>query len=298
MRLSELERVLYPGEGIMKGDVLNYYYRIAETIMPHLRDRFALLRCWPEGISGEIHHRRLPEDRPAWVSAVAGGDATFPRPKLVVVDEPAVLAYLTEQTCITPFVSTSTVRAPHAPDRIVFDIDPPLSRPTAFHEVCSAARLVRSVTSGLGLAAFVMSTGSRGLHVHVPIVPGAEFPGVARFARRIAERACRLDPNRVAPSAEARGRDRCVISWERNRAGGVSVAPYALRALPGAPVATPLSWDELRATGPGPSSFDISTVFQRLARRGDPWKDIDRWARPLPDVYAAVPARSLEARTC
>jgi bifunctional non-homologous end joining protein LigD len=280
--LSHLDKVLYPDAGITKGDVVDYYDRIAGIMLPHAAGRFISMHRFPDGIEHEgFYHKEVPDYFPAWIRTgeVAKEDGSN---RQVVIDEPATLAYLAQQACLTPHIWLSRADAPRKPDRIVFDFDPSLPWRQAFSAVRWAARRLRELLDEIGLVSYVMTSGSRGLHVHVPIRPQEDFDDVKEFARDVAERLAEQHSDRLTTALpkDRRG-GRIFVDYLRNEYAQTTVAPYALRARPGAPVATPLDWDELGASGMGPRRYTVRNVFRRLSQKADPWSGIGRRARGL-----------------
>lgn len=281
--LSNLDKVLYPDAGITKGDVVEFYERIGDTMLPYVRDRFLSMHRWPDGIGGEgFYQKETPGWFPDWIRTreveKKGGTNCQ-----VVVEEPATLVYLAQQACLTPHVWLSRADRPRHPDRIVFDLDPPEgSWREAFDDVRRAARRVRAVLERIGLVPFVMTSGSSGLHVYVPIRRSHGFDEVKRVARDVAELLARRHPDRLTTEIRKTARKgRIFLDYLRNEYAQTAVAPYSLRARPGAPVATPLDWDELSASGMGPRRYTLENLFRRLGRKDDPWKGMARRARSL-----------------
>jgi bifunctional non-homologous end joining protein LigD len=288
IEIPDLCRVVYPGEDVMKGDVLHYYYRVAPAVMPHLHGRTLSLHPTrdvgrPEGASP------LPDESlPSWVREVAASGDADAAPTLVVADEPAVLGLLVQRSCITPYASLSRVESLGRPDRIVFDLNPPAICEEAYLEVCDAARSLGALILEHELAPFVMTSGSRGVHVHVPIYP-ERVEVASAFARSVAERLVAAHPCRIALAGHDRAGGKVTVDALPSARRSTFVAPYGLRARPGAPVATPLSWDELGAST-GPRDHTISSVFGRLSRRTDPWSDLNACARLLPSQATRLSA--------
>jgi bifunctional non-homologous end joining protein LigD len=165
----------------------------------------------------------------------------------------------------------------HYPDRMVFDLDPP---DDDFSLVAFAARTVKDNVEGLGYRAFVMTTGSRGLHVVIPLDRSADYDTVHEYARRLAERMAKEHPGRLTPEiAKEKRNGRLFLDYMRNTFGQTHVAPYSVRPKKGAPVATPVDWEELDSINS--QSFNIRNVFERLKKKGDPWREIDSYASPL-----------------
>ncbi len=283
VELSNTDKVLFPADGITKGDLIEYYRRVSDTLLPHAVDRPVSMQRFPDGIGTEgFYEKNLPGHFPDWVGTVRlpkveGGEMSW-----VVCQDAATLVYLANQAVVTLHVWTSRRDRPEAPDRIVFDLDPPGGGGGHFVLVKEGARALRALLEDLGLAPFVMTTGSRGLHVVVPVERRLEFDGVRDFARGVAELLTRRDPDRLTTAQrKAKRGGRLYLDYMRNGYGQTAVAPYSVRARPGAPVATPLEWDELGDGTLGPRRFSLRNIFRRLGRREDPWRKIDASARAL-----------------
>lgn len=286
--VSSLDKVYFPageaGHEITKGDVLDYYQRIAEIMLPHVRGRIISMHRWPDGIDGYgFYQKDVPEYFPGWIETVEvqkeGGTL-----QQVVIEGPATLVYLAQQACITPHVWLACAEPRRHPDRMVFDFDPDVDRwEDAFPDVRWAARKLKEELEAMGLAPYLMTSGSKGLHVWVPLDRSADFDTVRAFARGVAEKMAKAHSDRLTVEQRKNKREgRIFIDVLRNGYAQTAVAPYALRARPGAPVATPLDWDELGSSGMGPRKYTLRNVFRRLARKDDPWKDMEDDARALP----------------
>lgn len=274
LELSNLDKVLFPKDGYTKGEVIDFYQRIAETALPYYRDRALSMHRFPDGIGAEgFFQKNLPDYFPDWIDRVElpkeGGRITY-----MIADSPASLAYIANQGCITPHLALSRRDAPEHPDRLIFDLDPPGVGDFAL--VQQAAAWIREQLEELALPAFVMTTGSRGLHVVVPLDRSADFDAVRGFARDLAVALVRRHPDHltVEQRKDKRG-DRLFLDLLRNAYGQTAVAPYALRARQGAPVATPLTWEEALAPDRGPQDYTLKNIFRRLAQTEDPWQGID-----------------------
>jgi bifunctional non-homologous end joining protein LigD len=285
-------KVLFPADGISKGDLINYYRRIAPWMLPHLRGRAITMERYPDGIDqARIIQKSVPSYYPDWIETVkvkkAGGTVTH-----VVCNDEATLVYLANQACITPHIWLSRVDNLHYPDQMVFDLDPSSED---FEKVKATAQSFRKLLEQVALPAYVKTTGSRGLHVAVPLNREEDFDSVRAFARRLAEIVLNEDPRHRTMEArkEKRG-GRVFLDINRN-AYAQTVAPaYAVRPRPGAPVSTPLRWSELDQKGLRPDGVTIRTVFGRLEKSGDHWKDFYRRAislkaarRKLEEMYGA-----------
>ena len=279
VEIPDLSRVVYPGEDVLKGDVLHYYFRVAPVVMPHMRGRTLTLGRARDD-SERVDSPGTADDAvPGWVRVAASEEDGSPTS--VVADEPAVLAVLVQRSCFTPHASLSRVGTPRRPDRLVFDLNPPALCDEAYLEVCQAAHALGALILELGLVPFAMTSGSRGVHVHVPIHP-QRFEVVSSFARAVARQLVLANRCRLGHAGRDGASGKVTIDALPSAHRRTFVVPYGLRALPGAPVATPQSWGELGAAGTGPRDHTISSVFTRLARAGDPWRHIDGFARCLP----------------
>lgn len=286
VQLTNLDKVFFPYEGITKGDLVEYYERVAETLLPHVRDRPATLHRFPDGTGEDgFYQKEASEHFPAWIERARvekeDGQVTH-----VLIQDATTLVYLANQGTITPHVWLARADRPRQPDRLVFDLDPPEAGEEGFDLVLEGARAARALLESVGLVPFVTTTGSRGLHVVVPLRRERDVDQVRRFARRAAELLVDRDPDRftVAQRKEKRG-GRLLLDYMRNAYAQTAVSPYALRALPRAPVATPLEWDELADPQLDPRRYTIHNIFRRLGQKDDPWKEMGRHARSLAEPW-------------
>ncbi len=288
VEITHPDRVLFPDDGITKDDLVAYYRALAPAMIPYLKDRPANLERFPEGIAEPgFFQQAMPDYFPDWFPAATvskqGGRVKHP-----VIQTAAALVYVANQSCITPHVWLSRVDRLDRPDQMVLDLDP--SEGTA-GRVGDAARAVHELLDQLGLRAFVKTTGSRGYHVVVPLDRRADFAAVRRFANRVAGLLARRHPGLLTAEVRKESRDdRIYVDTQRNAYAHTAVPPYAVRARPGAPVATPISWEELDSPGMHPARFTIQDVPDRVARRADPWNG---WRRAIRSLSLAE--RRLEA---
>lgn len=283
IEIGNADKVFYPDAGITKGEVVGYYEQVAGAMLPHVHDRPVSMQRFPDGIAGEgFFQKDVPDYFPPWIATVAVGTETGKTVHHALIQNAATLVYLAEQACLTPHIWLSRADHLHHPDRVIFDLDPPDSD---FGRVREAAHAVRGLLEELGLPAFVMTTGSRGLHVVTPLDRRAGFDTVRAFARRAADLLARRHPDHLTTETRLDRRDRRLfLDYLRNAYAQTSVAPYALRAKPGAPVATPLEWSELDAKDMGSRRYTLRNLFRRLGQKSDPWADIDRHARSLAEA--------------
>jgi bifunctional non-homologous end joining protein LigD len=281
VRLTHPDKVLFPEDGITKRDLAEYYVRVAEVMVPHIRDRPLTQHRWPDGTSGQdFWHKQIPGYFPDWIRRVKVRTNKGPQEQVLGNDGPT-LAYLSNQNCITPHVWLSRKGRLAKPDLIIFDLDPASDRD--FAAVRAGARTLRGLLQDLDLVPFVKTTGSKGLHVTVPIEPTMDFDRVHRFAHQVAVRLVEHDPDRFTMEFYKEKRaGRVFVDIGRNAYGQTAVPPYAVRARPRGPVATPVTWEELGRISP--SRFTLRNLFRRLSARGDPWRGIHEHARPVPRV--------------
>jgi bifunctional non-homologous end joining protein LigD len=290
VEVTHPDRIMFPGPsdraGITKGELVDYYAEVAETMLPHLKDRALTVQRFPRGIGEQgFVQQDFADSLPDWIGRVEvakeGGSLVHP-----VADSREALRWLANQNCIALHVWQSRRDRLQNPDRLVFDLDP---SDTDFAVVRATARAFASVLDDLELARYVQTTGSRGLHVVVPLRGDADFDTVRQFAREVAEVVAADDPaHRTVEARKDKRGNRVYLDIMRNGYAQTAVAPYSVRARSGAPVATPLEWDELDARGLRADRFTIRNLPKRLAGQGDPWAGMYRHARSL-----AGPARRL-----
>ena len=267
------DKVLFPRDGYSKEDLIDYYDRMASTILPYMRGRPVTLVRYPDGIDGQHFFQKDASPYfPDWLRRVTvekkGGTVDH-----VVCEKAADLVYLANLASITPHVWLSREDRLDRPDRMIIDLDP---SDRDFGKVIKAALLLRDELEGRGLPAFVMTTGSRGMHVVVPLDRTSTFDEVRAFARFVAGNVIkgREDILTMQQSKGERG-GRLLLDTFRNSYGQTGVAPYAVRAKDGAPVATPLYWNEVEEGTVGPTTYNMGNIGERLERVGDPWRAID-----------------------
>ena len=274
IEFSSLDKVLFPDDGYTKQDLVDHYRTVAAVALSHYRDRPLSMHRFPDGIDGEgFFQKDVPDYFPRWVHRVTlakqDGKVSY-----VVADDEATLAYLANQACITPHLFLSRRDRPHHPDRLVFDLDPPGDE---FEPVRRAARLVRDALGEVELPCYLQTTGSRGLHVVVPLDRSAGFDAVRNFAHDLASRlAAQHGDELTVEQRKSKRRGRIFLDYLRNAYGQTAVAPYAVRAIAGAPVATPIEWQELGDRRLHPRRYTIRNIRRRLGQKDDPWADIAR----------------------
>jgi bifunctional non-homologous end joining protein LigD len=284
VRLSHPGKVLFGDDGITKADLAAYYEAVSGAMLGHTRDRPLNLWRWNTGIDGpRIVQQEIPKGAPGWVRRVsvprrAGGTVTHP-----MANDAATLVWLANQNAITLHVWTSRADRLDRPDRMIFDLDPPPG--VDFAGVRAAALGVGETLRELGLEPFAMVTGSKGVHVVAPLRRTADHDRVRATAGAIAEEIAARAPGELTTHWRKERREgRILVDVARNTYAQTTVAPYSGRARPGAPVATPLRWEELSDGALRADRWTLRTVLDRLDADGDPWADIRRAARTLPAV--------------
>lgn len=280
--IDNADKIFFPDAGYTKGDLADYYRRIAPTMLPHLAGRPLTLHRFPDGIDGVNFIQKSVQDHyPDWIERVTVDkeDGTITH---ALADDAETLAWLVDQATVVFHVWLARADAPHHPDRLIFDLDPPGDD---FGLVVDAARVLRDRLAAAGLTAFVMTTGSSGLHVTVPLDRTADFETVRGFAERMTEWLADERPDDFTTEhRKNKRRGRLYLDIRRNAYAQTGVAPYSVRAKPHAPIATPLDWDELGDAKIGPRRFHVGNIFRRLAQRDCPWRDIDRHRQDLTRV--------------
>lgn len=273
--VSNRDKVLFPEDGITKGELIDYYAAIGPVMVPHTKNHPLTMERYPDGLGGhQIMHKNMPDYFPDWIGRSEqpkkGGTVTY-----VLANEAATLAYLAQQGSITQHIWQSTAAKPFEPDMMVVDLDPTTED---FNEVRKAALLFRDVFSDLDLVPFVKTTGSRGLHVVAPIRARFGFDVVHEVAVRIAQRVIAENPKLLTLEfyKEKRG-TKIFADVHRNGYGATAVAPFSVRPRRGAPVAVTLSWDEVADRKLRPDGFSMSDALERP----DHWKNFHTSARSL-----------------
>ena len=268
---ANLDDVIFPELGITQGDLITIYRRLAASMLPHLEDRPLTMERYPDGLEeGGFYQRQAPSYFPDWVRRVSvhvkQDDEEQPA---AVCDDEATLVYLVDQGLVTPHVWLSRAERLTRPDKLIFDLDPP---DDDFDTVRFAGELLHDILSELGLASFVMTSGSRGAHVVVPLMQEDDFDGTRDFAQDVADLAVAKEPDRLTVEMRKKDRgDRVFLDTLRNAYGQNSVAPYAVRAKAGAPVATPVEWDEFSDGSLHSQTYSVENIFRRLGQKADPW---------------------------
>jgi len=270
--ITHPEKVLFPEDGITKGELVEYYEAVAPVMLPHLRGRPVTLERYPSGLGKKgFWQKDVSRGFPEWLERVEvpkkGGSVHHP-----LASDTRSLVWMANQNSITLHVWPSRVPSLFHPDVCLFDLDPARDDPDA---VRAAALEVRDLLAELGLRSWVKTTGSKGFHVAVPLDGRASFDEVASFAHRAGALLVRRNPARLTQEFLKSDRGgRILLDTGRNGWSATFAATYTVRARPGAPVSAPCAWAEVERGDVAPRSFTLRSLRERLADVGDLWSDL------------------------
>ena len=283
VRLTHPDRVLFPG-GVTKGDLAEYYAAIGDAIVPHLRERPFTLKRYPYGIRGQPYFaKQAPKGKPSWIPTRRF--RTWPREgesRLVdftLVNEPAALVWMVQMNCIDMNAWYSRVDKPDRPDFVLFDLDPPDSR-NGFVEAIRVAHLVRQALEELELRSYVKTSGADGIHVLLPIARRATFKQTYEFAELLSRQLEAEHPGLVTTEWLKKKRRGVLVDHRQNGHGKTIASVYSVRPKPGAPVSTPLQWEELTERI-RPRDFGRREALDRVAKHGDLFEPVLRGGQAL-----------------
>jgi bifunctional non-homologous end joining protein LigD len=288
IKMSNPDKVLYPDDGVTKTDVVAHYRAVARVMLPHLAGRPLTLLRHPEGIAQPGFFQKHAMDYfPDWIRTVRVPKSAGGTSEAILCDDEASLVYLAAHAALEFHIRPCIVDDLDHPDRVVVDLDPPDGVPVA--ELRRIARLTRDVYTAIGLTPFLQATGGRGFHIVAPLDRSENFQFVRDLAGDIAGLLAASEPDLLTVQQRiAKRGDRIFLDVNRNGRGQTFAAPYSLRARPGAGVAVPLEWSELARAAP--AGHTIATIRRRLARKADPWADIDEAAAPAGAARDALDA--------
>jgi bifunctional non-homologous end joining protein LigD len=274
VNLTSGDRVLFPDDGVTKGDLFTYYGDVADVLIPHLRNRPFTLKRWPHGIDGEaFFQKQAPKGLPSWiptrqfVTHPRGAKGETRLVDFVLVNEGAAAQWAVQQNCIDMNAWYSRVDKPDRPDFVLFDLDPP-DEDGAFAMCVRVAHYVRAALDELGLEAWVKTSGSDGIHVVVPIVRRSTFEDTYAFAELLSRRLEEQHPGEVTTEWLKKKRSGVLVDHRQNGHGKTIASVYSVRPKPGAPVSTPLRWDEL-TEDITPRDYPMAAALRRVAEHGD-----------------------------
>ena len=268
--ITHPEKILFPGEGITKGELASYYEAIAPVMLPHLRRRPVTMERYHRGIGAQgFFQKDVSKGFPEWLERVEvpkhGGTVHHP-----IANNTRSLLWLANQNSITIHVWPSRTPNLYNPDICVFDLDP--SQEDDLETLCAAAINLRDLLEELGLPSWVKTTGSKGFHIAVPLDGKSDFGTVARFAHEVGKLLVKRDPEHLTQEfIKADRAGRILVDTGRNGYSATFAAAYTVRAKPAAPVSAPCTWEELQRGEVGPRSFTLRTMAQRISVVGDLW---------------------------
>ena len=284
VRLTHPDRVLFPRDGVTKGDLAEYYTEIGDVIVPHLRDRPFTLKRYPHGIDGQAYfHKQAPKGKPEWIPTRQF--RTWPREgesRLVdftLVNETAALVWMVQMNCVDMNAWYSRVDKPDRPDYVVFDLDPPDSR-NGFAQAIRVAHLIREALEELGLRSYPKTSGADGIHVLVPITRRSSYRDTYDLAELVSRGLETENPGLVTTEWLKKKRRGVLVDHRQNGHGKTIASAYSVRPKPGAPVSTPLRWEEL-GEKVRPRDFGRREALQRVEKHGDLFEPVLRGGQAL-----------------
>ncbi|HKE78675.1 MAG TPA: DNA ligase D [Solirubrobacteraceae bacterium] len=279
VKLSNLDKALYPEVGFAKRDVIDYFARIAPTVLPHLDGRALTLKRYPNGVDAPyFYEKNAPSHRPEWVGTARVGSIDY-----VVVDSEATLVWLANLADLELHTSLALASDTGHPTLIAFDLDP--GAPATVVECCRVAELLRGLFEGLGLECFAKTSGSKGMQVYVPLNTGdVTFAQTKAFSKTVAELLAREEPSLVVARQTKSAREgKVLVDWGQNDINKTTINAYSLRAMPRPTVSAPVAWDEVRATKrPEDLTFEAADVLRRVDEHGDLFAPVLSLVQQLP----------------
>lgn len=278
VEISHPDKILYPADKITKQEVVEYYQKISAYLLPLIADRPLTMQRFPHGIAGDVHfyQKNIPEYFPSWIERLdVSNKGVAGTTHYVICNNVSTLLYLVNQSCLTFHAWLSHKERLNNPDRLIIDLDP---GEQSFSTVKEVAKDFHQLFNEVGLTSFVMTTGSQGLHVVVPLDAQADFDTSRAFAQDIASYYQEQHPTITTMEMHIKDRKgKIFLDTLRNAFGQTGVAPYSLRPYPGAPVATPLAWQELEERTLKSQSYNLHNIAQRMEHVQNPWRDINRY---------------------
>ncbi len=289
LKLTNLDKVLYPAVGFTKGQVIDYFARIAPALVPHLRNRPLTLKRYPEGVQSEhFYEKNCPSFRPSWLATAKvwseGNQRTM---RYCMVNELASLVWVANLASLELHPSLSLARQLDRPTALVFDLDP--GAPANLVHCCGVALLLRQLLSRLGLELFPKTSGSKGMQVYAPLNVPVSYPQTKSFARAVAELLEQRHPDLVVSQMKKALRPgKIFVDWSQNDRHKTTVAVWSLRALERPTVSTPVTWKEVercaRKGDPSLLVFDSAQALARFESQGDLFAPVLTLKQHLPDL--------------
>ena len=292
LKLSNLDKVLYPETGFTKGQVIDYHTRVAPALLPHLRQRALTLKRYPNGVDQQFfYEKNCPKHRPPWVDTLAVWSARNKADvNYCLIDDLPGLVWVANLASLELHTSLSRAADPQRPDLLVFDLDP--GPPATVVECGRVAFWLREVLDGLGLRSFPKTSGSKGLQIYVPLHTPVTYHDTKSFAHALARTLESQHPELVLSVMNKDLRTgKVFIDWSQNDDSKTTVCIYSLRARPHPTVSTPVTWDEVAQVvdrgDPDLLVFEAPDVLERVASQGDLFAPVEELEQPLPPPPAA-----------
>ncbi len=291
--VSNTDKMFFPKEKYTKGDLIDYYEKIAPVMLPYIKDRLITMVRFPDGIKGkQFYQKGAPDYFPKWIKTKEIENRDGSTTNYVIANDQPTLVYLANQASVTPHIWLSKRDKPEKPDRMIIDLDPEADD---FEKVKTTAIKFRKILEeDLGLPTFIMTTGSRGLHITIPLKRTRTFDQVRDFAQKVADLVEKQNPELVTTAARKNKRENKIyLDVGRNAFGQTGVTPYAVRPIEGAPVAAPLKWEELDELASA-REYNIKTIFKKLEKTGDPWENMEDFTVSLTQAEKKLGKLSLK----
>jgi bifunctional non-homologous end joining protein LigD len=293
VNLTSAERVLFPEDGITKGDLFAYYEQAGPALVPHLRNRPFTMKRYPHGITGEVFfQKQAPKHLPSWLKTRQF--RTHPREggsRLVdfaLVNSTEAVLFMVQNNCIDMNAWYSRVDKPHRPDFVLFDLDPP-NEPDGFELAIEVAHLIHQLLDEVGLPGYVKTSGADGIHIVAPITRRSTFEQTYQFAERASRLLEQRHPGKLTTQWLKKKREGVLVDHRQNGWGKTIASVYSVRPKPGAPVSTPLHWEELTSSV-RPRDFTMQVALERIERHGDLFAPVLEDPRPLAPAAKALAA--------
>ncbi|MEO8697257.1 MAG: non-homologous end-joining DNA ligase [Acidimicrobiales bacterium] len=286
LSITNLDKVLYPLVGFTKAQVIDYYVRIAPTMLQHIGDRGVTLRRWPNGVNEQsFFEKRCPSHRPDWMRTCGGPGDRGGNIEYCCISEVAALAWTANLAALEIHGPMARCGDIETPTMVVFDLDP--GAPATIVECCQVALDLRDVLDHLGLDVFAKTSGSKGMQLYVPLNTPATHEQASAFALAVGQLMEKQFPQRVLVTmAKAARANKVFIDWSQNSRHKTTIAPYSLRAMERPTVSTPIEWDEVAAGADGePLIFEAADVLERIDDRGDLFAETLTLEQELPQPH-------------
>jgi len=286
VELTNADRVLFPDDGITKGDLFAYYAAVAPVLVPHVRDRPFTMKRWREGLAGgSFFQKQAPKGMPDWIPTAEfrtwprGGKGESRLVDFPLVNSREALLWMVQMHCIDMNAWYSRIDKPDRPDWVLFDLDPP-DEPSAFQLCVRVAHYLHAALEELDLDSYVKTSGADGIHILVPIARRSTFEDTYEFAERLSRQLEAAHPGEVTTEWLKKKRSGVLVDHRQNGWGKTIASAYSVRPKPGAPVSTPLHWEELTEEI-RPRDFSMQVALERVAKHGDLFEPVLRGRQAL-----------------